>query len=50
MKNGTTVADYLTDPSLEVETKAFLKALNTSGGKPQPIPILPGKQRKAGTS
>ncbi len=28
------VADYLTDPHIEIQTKAFLKALNTSGGKP----------------
>ena len=34
MKNEITVADYLTDPAIEVQTKAFLKALNTSGGKP----------------
>lgn len=34
MKEEITVADYLTDTSIEVQTKAFLKALNTSGGKP----------------
>jgi acetyl esterase len=28
------VANYATDPSIEVQTKAFLKALNTGGGKP----------------
>jgi acetyl esterase len=34
MKNEIKVADYSTDPAIEVQTKAFLKALNTSGGKP----------------
>lgn len=33
-KDEITVADYATDTSIEVQTKAFLKALNTSGGKP----------------
>ncbi|MBO9203288.1 MULTISPECIES: alpha/beta hydrolase [Niastella] len=28
------VMNYATDPSIEVQTKAFLKALNTSGGQP----------------
>lgn len=34
MKNEITVADYATDTAIEIETKAFLKALNSSGGKP----------------
>ncbi|MDB5276562.1 MAG: alpha/beta hydrolase [Ferruginibacter sp.] len=34
MKNEIAVADYATDPLLDSKTKAFLKALNTSGGKP----------------
>jgi len=29
-----TVLDYAADPAIEVETKMFLKALNSSGGKP----------------
>ena len=28
------VLDYAADPAIEAETKSFLKALNTSGGKP----------------
>jgi acetyl esterase/lipase len=28
------VVNYATDPSIEVQTKAFLKALNSGGGKP----------------
>ncbi|WP_276486035.1 alpha/beta hydrolase [Paraflavitalea pollutisoli] len=40
-----TVADYATDPAIEVETKAFLKALNTSGGKPMET-MQPGEARK----
>lgn len=34
MSNHTRVADYATDAAIETQTKAFLKALNTSGGKP----------------
>ncbi|MFA6083820.1 alpha/beta hydrolase [Mucilaginibacter sp.] len=34
MKTEITVADYATDPAIEVQTKSFLKALNISGGKP----------------
>jgi acetyl esterase/lipase len=34
VKNETSVADYATDPHLDNKTKAFLKVLNTSGGKP----------------
>jgi acetyl esterase/lipase len=34
MKNEIEVADYTTDPRLDSKTKAFLTALNTSGGKP----------------
>jgi len=45
MQNEMTVADYLTDPSIEVETKAFLKALNTSGGKPMET-MQPADARK----
>jgi acetyl esterase/lipase len=29
-----TITDYATDPAIEAQTKAFLKALNTSGGQP----------------
>ncbi|OOG76850.1 alpha/beta hydrolase [Algoriphagus sp. A40] len=29
-----TILDYATDPAIEAQTKAFLKALNTSGGQP----------------
>jgi acetyl esterase len=34
MKQEITVADYATDSAIETQTKSFLKALNTSGGKP----------------
>ncbi len=34
MSNEIKVADYATDTAIEIQTKAFLKALNTSGGKP----------------
>lgn len=34
MKNEITIADFSTDPNIEVETKKFLKALNSAGGKP----------------
>ncbi|WP_026969106.1 alpha/beta hydrolase [Algoriphagus terrigena] len=29
-----TITDYATDPAIEAQTKAFLKALNTGGGQP----------------
>ncbi len=45
MKNEITVADYATDPSIEVQTKSFLKALNTSGGKPMET-MQPADARK----
>jgi acetyl esterase/lipase len=34
MKNENAIVDYATDPFIDSKTKAFLKALNTSGGKP----------------
>ena len=34
MKKEITVADYATDPNIERQTKEFLKALNSAGGKP----------------
>lgn len=34
MNHQPTVRDYATDGNIEVQTKAFLKALNTSGGRP----------------
>lgn len=34
MTNETKVADYAKDAAIETQTKAFLQALNTSGGKP----------------
>jgi acetyl esterase len=34
MSKQITVNDYTTDPAIGVGTKAFLKALNSSGGKP----------------
>jgi acetyl esterase len=34
MSNEIKVADYATDTAIETQTKVFLKALNTSGGKP----------------
>jgi acetyl esterase len=45
MKNEITVADYATDSAIEVQTKAFLKALNTSGGKPMET-MRPADARK----
>ena len=45
MKNEITVADYSTDSAIEVQTKAFLKALNTSGGKPMET-MQPADARK----
>lgn len=44
MKKEIPVADYATDPAIEVQTKAFLKALNTSGGKPMET-MQPGEAR-----
>jgi acetyl esterase len=34
MTNEIKVVNYATDTAIEIQTKAFLKALNTSGGKP----------------
>src|SRR5579859_3776145 len=34
MTNATKIADYAADPRIDRQTKAFLKVLNTSGGKP----------------
>jgi acetyl esterase/lipase len=34
MKEEIVIKDYSTDPLLDSKTKAFLKTLNTSGGKP----------------
>jgi acetyl esterase/lipase len=45
MKNEITVADYASDPAIEIETKGFLKALNTSGGKPMET-MQPAEARK----
>lgn len=45
MKTEITVADYATDPAIEVQTKSFLKALNTSGGKPMET-LEPAEARK----
>jgi acetyl esterase len=45
MKNGIAVADYATDTTIEVQTKVFLKALNSSGGKPMEI-LTPADARK----
>ncbi len=45
MKEKTTVADYAADPAIEVQTKSFLKALNTSGGKPMET-LQPAEARK----
>lgn len=45
MKNEITVADYATDNAIEVQTKSFLKALNTSGGKPMET-LSPADARK----
>lgn len=43
--NTIVVADYATDPAIEAGTKAFLKALNTSGGKPMET-MQPAEARK----
>lgn len=45
MKNGITVADYATDTAIEVQTKNFLKALNSAGGKPMET-MAPAEARK----
>lgn len=45
MKEKAMVADYATDPAIEVQTKSFLKALNTSGGKPMET-LQPAEARK----
>ncbi|WP_336518364.1 alpha/beta hydrolase [Pollutibacter soli] len=45
MKQENIITDYFDDPSIEVETKAFLKALNTSGGKPMET-MQPAEARK----
>jgi acetyl esterase/lipase len=45
MSTEIKVADYATDPAIEAETKAFLKALNTSGGKPMET-MQPADARK----
>jgi acetyl esterase len=45
MKNEISVSDYATDSSIEVQTKQFLKALNSSGGKPMET-MLPAEARK----
>ncbi|WP_207513754.1 alpha/beta hydrolase [Longitalea luteola] len=34
MENEIRIVDYASDPRIDTRTKAFLKALNTSGGKP----------------
>lgn len=39
------VVDYATDPAIETETKAFLKMLNSSGGKPMET-MQPADARK----
>lgn len=45
MSNDIKVADYATDAAIEAQTKAFLKALNTSGGKPMET-MQPAEARK----
>lgn len=45
MKNGITVADYATDTAIEVQTRDFLKALNSGGGKPMET-MTPAEARK----
>ena len=45
MKQDIPVADYATDGSIEIKTKAFLTALNTSGGKPMET-LEPADARK----
>lgn len=45
MKNEIIVADYAADPQIERQTKAFLKALNSGGGKPMET-MQPAEARK----
>jgi acetyl esterase len=45
MNKQIVIADYATDPAIGVGTKSFLKALNSSGGKPMET-ILPVDARK----
>ncbi|HTI92596.1 MAG TPA: alpha/beta hydrolase [Puia sp.] len=45
MTNATKVIDYASDPRIERHTKLFLKALNTSGGKPLES-LTPAEARK----
>jgi acetyl esterase len=45
MKNEIIVANYATDTAIEVQTKEFLKALNSGGGKPMET-MQPGEARK----
>lgn len=45
MKNEIAVANYATDTAIEVQTKAFLEALNNSGGQPMET-MEPSEARK----
>lgn len=45
MSQEIKVTDYATDPAIEAQTKTFLKALNTSGGKPMET-MQPAEARK----
>ncbi|MBV4355656.1 alpha/beta hydrolase [Pinibacter aurantiacus] len=45
MQNEIKVADYATDPNIEVHTKNFLKALNSGDGKPMEQ-MTPAEARK----
>lgn len=45
MQQAIKVADFATDPAIEKDTKAFLTALNGSGGKPMET-MEPGEARK----
>lgn len=45
MKQEIKVADYATDPHIESHTKAFLKSLNSAGGKPMEQ-LAPADARK----
>lgn len=45
MENTITVADYVTDPAIEVQTKNFLKVLNSGDGKPMET-MQPAEARK----
>lgn len=45
MNKEITIADYATDPMLDSKTKAFLKLLNTGGGKPlESLPPVEARQ------